>query len=87
MLVVGLSFLAQGDFALVASPILLGQDPLLSPYTAALANTPKRCGKTLLPRWEADCAAAQVCCFSIPSRRTLEETKKGDAVFIGLSSI
>ena len=76
MLVVGLSLLAQGDSALVASPIRLGQDPLLSPYSDALANTPKRCGKTLLPMWEADCADAQLCCFSIPSRGTIGNAKR-----------
>ena len=75
MLVVGLSLLAQGDSALVASTILLGPDRLLSPSTATLANTPERCGKTLLPMWEADCAAAQLCCFSIPSRGTVGNAK------------
>ena len=71
MLVVGLSLLAQGDSALVASTILLGPDRLLSKSTATLADTPERCGKTLLPMWEADCAAAQLCCYSIPSRGTV----------------
>ncbi len=70
-----MSLLAQGDSALVASPILLGPDRLLSPSTAALANTPDRCGKTLLPMWEADCAAAQLCCFPIPSRGTVGNAK------------
>ena len=37
--------------------------------------TPERCGKTLLPRWEADCTAAQLCCFSIPSRGTVSNAK------------
>ena len=45
------------------------------PYTAALANTPERCGKTLLPMWEADCVAAQLCCFSIHSRGTIGNAK------------
>ena len=58
--------LAKGESALVASIILLGPDRLLSPSNAKLANTPERCGETLLPMWEADCAAAQLCCFSIP---------------------
>ena len=40
VLVVGLSLLAQGDSALVASTILLGPDRLLSQSTATLANTP-----------------------------------------------
>ena len=75
MLVVGLSLLAQGDSALVAGTILLGSDLLLSPSTATLANTPECCGKTLLPVWEADCAAAQLCCFSIPSRGTVGNAK------------
>ena len=48
MLVVGLSFLVQGDSALVASPILLGPDRLLSPSTAALANTHESSGNMLL---------------------------------------
>ncbi len=71
MLVVGLSLLAQGDSA----PIILGPDRLLSPSIATLANTPERCGKTLLPMLEADCAAAQLCCFSIPSRGTVGNAK------------
>ena len=77
MLVVDLSLLAQGDSALVASTILLGPDRLLSQYTATatLANTPERCGKTLLPMWEAECTAAQLCCFSIPSRGTVGNAK------------
>ena len=78
VLVVGLSLLAQGDSALVASTILLGPDRLLSQYstaTATLANTPERCGKTLLPMWEADCTAAQLCGFSIPSRGTVGNAK------------
>ena len=62
MLVVGLSLLAQGDSALLASPILLGPDRFLSQ-------------STLLPMWEADCAAAQLCCFSIPSRGTVCNAK------------
>ena len=78
MLVVGLSLLAQGDSALVESTILLGPDRLLSQSTATLANTPECCGKTLLPMWEADCAAAQLCCFSIPSRGTVGNTKHPD---------
>ena len=48
MLVVGLPFLVQGDSALVSSPILLGKDPLLSPSTAALANTHESSGKIRL---------------------------------------
>ena len=75
MLVVGLSLLAQGDSALVASTVLLGPDRLLSQTPATLANTPECCGKTLLPMWEADCAAAQLCCFSIPSRGTIGNAK------------
>ena len=75
MLVVCLSLLAQGVSALVVSPILLGPDRLLSPSTAALANTPERCGKTPLPMWEADCTAAQLCCFPIPSRGTVGNAK------------
>ena len=75
VLVVGLSLLAQGDSTLVASTILLGPDRLLSQSTATLANTPECCGKTLLPMWEADCAAAQLCCFSIPSRGTVGNAK------------
>ena len=81
MLVVGLSLLAQGDSALVASTILLGPDRLLSPSSAALANTPERCGKTLLPMWEADCAAAQLCCFLIPSRGTVGNAKHPGSLF------
>ena len=69
------SSLAQGDSALVDSTILLGPDRLLSPSTAKLANTPERCGKTLMPIWEADCAAAQLCCFSIHSRGTVGNAK------------
>ena len=69
------SSLAQGDSALIASTILLGPDRLLPPSTATHANTPERCGKTLLPMWEADCAAAQLCCFSIPSRGTVGNAK------------
>ena len=57
------------------SGILLGPDRLLSQSTATLANTPECCGKTLLPMWEADCAAAQLCCFSIPSRGTVGNAK------------
>ena len=75
VLVVGLSLLAQGDSALVASTILLGPDRLLFQSTDTLANTPECCGKTLLPMWEADCAAAQLCCFSIPSRGTVGNAK------------
>ena len=75
MLVVGLLLLDQGDSALVASTVLLGPDRLLSQSTATLANTPEYCGKTLLPMWEADCAAAQLCCFSIPSRGTVGNAK------------
>ena len=48
MLVVGLSLLAQGDSALVASTILLGPDRLLSQSTATLANTPECCGIQVL---------------------------------------
>ena len=73
MLVVGLSLLAQGDSAHVASPRSRSSP---SPSTAALANTPDRCGKTLLPMWEADYAAAQLCCFSIPSRGTVGNAKR-----------
>ena len=69
------SSLAQGDSALVPSTILLGPDRLLSPSTATLANAPDRCGKTLLPRCEADCAAAQLCCFPILSRGTVGSAK------------
>ena len=69
------SSLAQGGSVLVASTILLGPDRLLSPSTATLANTPERCGNTLLPMWEADCAAAELCCFSIPSCRTVGNAK------------
>ena len=49
--------------------------PFPTQSTATLANTPERCGKTLLPMWEADCAAAQLCCFSIPSRGTVGNGK------------
>ena len=59
----------------IASTILLGPDRLLSQSTATLANTPECCGKTLLSMWEADCAAAQLCCFSIPSRGTVGNAK------------
>ena len=52
-----------------------GPDRLLSQSTATLANTPERCGKTVLPVWEADCAAARLCCFSIPSRGTVGNAK------------
>ena len=72
---VGLSLLSEGDSALVASTILLGPDRLLSQSTATLANTPECCSKTLLPMWEANCAAAQLCCFSIPSRGTVGNAK------------
>ena len=76
MLVVGLSLLAQGDSALVASTIILGPDRLLSQSTTAtLANTPERWGKMLLPLLEADCTAAQLCCFSIPSRGSVGNGK------------
>ena len=47
-MVVGWSFLVQGDSALVASTIVLGPDRLLSPSTAALANTHESCGKIRL---------------------------------------
>ena len=75
MLVVGLSLLAQSDSALVARTIILGPDRLLSQSTATLAHTPECCDKTLLPMWEADCAAAQLCCFSIPSSGTVGNAK------------
>ena len=48
MLVVVRSFCVHGDFALIASPIRLGPDRLLSPPSAALTNTHERCGKTRL---------------------------------------
>ena len=69
------SSLAQGDSALVASTILLGPDRLLSPSTAKLCKYTERCGKTLLPMSEADCAAAQLCCFLIHSRGTVGNAK------------
>ena len=49
--------------------------PFPSTATATLTNTPERCGKTLLPMWEADCTAAQLCCFSIPSPGTVCNAK------------
>ena len=46
------------------------------PSTAAIANTHKRCGKTRLPRSEADCIyVTQSFCFSIPSRRAVRKAK------------
>ena len=71
----GLSFLAQGDSALGASPILLVPFRHPSPSTAALADTPERCGRMLLPRCAADCAAARLCCSSTPSRRSVGTAK------------